>query len=254
MTALSNVHRPPSSIRDRRTHFAAAGTGLVGTLLAITLGSASAMPARDDPPSAPVPAVHTGAHYLAHGCFITPHTRTWSWSWRPRVPTTDPGSSSVWRCPKPQGTDGANGSGSGQSAARARGTSSELTIVPSRWTESWSGELAYGVHPDRWNVGSGPRCSSALECRVHGRRCGVQARQPAWRRVQVPSLTPLLGRSSSPDHSDADRGRCIRGCCPSAPNPGVLEMRTGDPIHERRPGRDLRPPRPSDRPRQRLPG
>jgi hypothetical protein len=32
------------------------------------------MPARGDPPSAPVPAVDTLAHYVAHGCFITPHT------------------------------------------------------------------------------------------------------------------------------------------------------------------------------------
>ena len=74
MTTLQNLHRYTSSIRHRRTISAAAAAGLVGTLLAITLGSASAMPARDDPPSAPVPAVHTGAHYLAHGCFITPHT------------------------------------------------------------------------------------------------------------------------------------------------------------------------------------
>ena len=74
MTTLSNLHRPTSSIRDRPALFAAAATGLVGTLLAITLGSASAMPARDDLPSVPVPAVHTGAHYVAHGCFITPHT------------------------------------------------------------------------------------------------------------------------------------------------------------------------------------
>jgi hypothetical protein len=74
MTALSNLHRSASSIRHRRGISAAAATGLVGTLLAMSLGSASAMPGRGDPPSAPVPAVHTGAHYLAHGCFITPHT------------------------------------------------------------------------------------------------------------------------------------------------------------------------------------
>ena len=73
MTTLQNLHRSASSIRHRRTLSAAAATGLVGTLMAITLGSASAMPARGDLPSA-VPAVHTGAHYLAHGCFITPHT------------------------------------------------------------------------------------------------------------------------------------------------------------------------------------
>ena len=74
MTTLSNLHRPAPSIRHRRALRAAAATGLVGSLLALTLGSASAMPARGDPPSAPVPAVHTGAHYVAHGCFITPHT------------------------------------------------------------------------------------------------------------------------------------------------------------------------------------
>ena len=74
MTTLTNIHRPASSIRHRRALFAAAATGLVGTLLTLTLGSASAMPARGDPPSEPVPAVHTGAHYVAHGCFITPHT------------------------------------------------------------------------------------------------------------------------------------------------------------------------------------
>ena len=75
MTTFSNVHRHTSSIRHRRLLSAAAATGLVGTLLAITLNSASAMPARGgDPPSVPIPAVHTGAHYVAHGCFITPHT------------------------------------------------------------------------------------------------------------------------------------------------------------------------------------
>jgi hypothetical protein len=76
MTTLSNTHRHVPSIRHRRTVSVAAATGLVGTLLAITLGSASAMPGRDDPPSARVPVVHTHthAHAVAHGCFITPHT------------------------------------------------------------------------------------------------------------------------------------------------------------------------------------
>lgn len=69
----TSVHRPTSSI-THHTVFAAAATGLVGTLLAITLGSASAMPGRGDPPPAPAPAVHTHGHYVAHGCFITPHT------------------------------------------------------------------------------------------------------------------------------------------------------------------------------------
>lgn len=65
------VHRPTSSINHHRALSAAAATGLIGTVLAITLGSASAMPGRGDPP--PAPAVHTHGHYVAHGCFITPH-------------------------------------------------------------------------------------------------------------------------------------------------------------------------------------
>ena len=44
------VHRPTSSITHHRTLSAAAAAGLVGTLLAVTLGSASAMPGRGDPP------------------------------------------------------------------------------------------------------------------------------------------------------------------------------------------------------------
>ena len=70
------VHRPTSSINHHRTLSAAAAAGLLGTLLAVTLGSASAMPGRGDPPPAPVPTVHSHGHYVAHGCFITPHT--WS--------------------------------------------------------------------------------------------------------------------------------------------------------------------------------
>ena len=60
MTTLSNVPRSAPAIRHRRALSAAAATGLVGTVL--------------DPPSTRVPAVHTRAHYVAHGCFITPHT------------------------------------------------------------------------------------------------------------------------------------------------------------------------------------
>jgi hypothetical protein len=72
----TTVQRPTSSIHHHRALSAAAATGLVGTLLAVTLGSASAMPVRGDPPPAPVPAVHTHhghGHYVAHGCFITLH-------------------------------------------------------------------------------------------------------------------------------------------------------------------------------------
>jgi len=76
MTTTSG-HRSTSSINHHRAFPAAAAAALVGTLLAITLGSASAMPGRgDQPPPALVPAVHTPGHYVAHGCFITPHT--WS--------------------------------------------------------------------------------------------------------------------------------------------------------------------------------
>lgn len=57
-----------SSINHRPAIFAAAATGLVGTLLAITLNSAYAVPVRDDRPT-----VHTHGHYVGHGCFITPH-------------------------------------------------------------------------------------------------------------------------------------------------------------------------------------
>ncbi len=65
-----------SSINHRRALYAAAATGLVGTLLAITLNSAYAMPGRDDRPTVPGPTVHTHGHYVAHACFITP--LTWS--------------------------------------------------------------------------------------------------------------------------------------------------------------------------------
>lgn len=78
MTTLSNVHRHASSIHRRRALHAAAATGLVGTLLAISLSSASAMPGRAENPTVPVPTVptRTHGHYVGHGCFITPHT--WS--------------------------------------------------------------------------------------------------------------------------------------------------------------------------------
>jgi hypothetical protein len=75
----TTVHRPTSSLNHHRAIAAAAAAGLVGTVLAVTLGSASAMPGRGDPPPAPVPAVqahHGQGHDVAHGCFMTPHT--WS--------------------------------------------------------------------------------------------------------------------------------------------------------------------------------
>ncbi len=69
------VRRPTSGITHHRGLSAAVAAGLVSTVLAVTLGSASAMPGRGDPPAAPVPAVHTQhGHYVAHGCSITPHT------------------------------------------------------------------------------------------------------------------------------------------------------------------------------------
>ncbi len=69
----TTVHRPTPSINHHRALPAAAAAGLLCTLLAVTLGSASAMPGRGDPP--PAPAVQTQhGHYVAHGCSITPHT------------------------------------------------------------------------------------------------------------------------------------------------------------------------------------
>jgi hypothetical protein len=63
-----------SSITHRRASYAAAVTGLVGTLLALTLNNASAMPGRDDHPTVPADTAHTHGHYVEHSCFITPHT------------------------------------------------------------------------------------------------------------------------------------------------------------------------------------
>ena len=69
-----------TSTNHRHATYAAAATGLVATLMAITLNSASAMPGRDDQPSVPGATVpthgHAHGHYVGHGCFITPHT--WS--------------------------------------------------------------------------------------------------------------------------------------------------------------------------------
>ena len=80
MITLSLVHRRAPSTTHRRTGYAAATAGLVGTLLAVTLGSASAMPGRDDHPTLPAGTAHADGHphghYVGHGCFITPHT--WS--------------------------------------------------------------------------------------------------------------------------------------------------------------------------------
>jgi hypothetical protein len=71
----TTVHRPTSWNTHHRALSAAAAAGLVGTLLAATLGTASAMPGRGDPPPAPAVQTHDGhGHYVAHGCFITPHT------------------------------------------------------------------------------------------------------------------------------------------------------------------------------------
>ena len=72
----TTVHRSTSSLNHHRIISAFAAAGLVGTLLAGTLGSASAMPGRGDPPASPAPALTTHGHDVAHGCFMTPHT--WS--------------------------------------------------------------------------------------------------------------------------------------------------------------------------------
>ena len=63
-----------SSINHRRAPYAAAATGLVGTLLAITLNSAYAMPGRDDRQTVHDRSVHADGRYVGHACFITPHT------------------------------------------------------------------------------------------------------------------------------------------------------------------------------------
>jgi hypothetical protein len=72
----TTVHRSTSSINHHRIISAVAAAGLVGTLLAATPVSASAMPGRGDPPAGPAPVVTTHGHYVPHGCFMTPHT--WS--------------------------------------------------------------------------------------------------------------------------------------------------------------------------------
>lgn len=64
-----------SSINHRRAPYAAAATGLVGTLFAVTaLNSAYAMPGPDDRPTVPGRTVQTHGHYVEHSCFIRPHT------------------------------------------------------------------------------------------------------------------------------------------------------------------------------------
>jgi hypothetical protein len=73
----TTVQRHTASIKLHRGVSIAAVTGLVGAVLTVTLGSASAMPGREDPPPVPIPAVHIhhgDGHYIAHGCFITPPT------------------------------------------------------------------------------------------------------------------------------------------------------------------------------------
>ena len=63
-----------SSINHRRTTHAAAVIGLVGTLLAITLNSAYAMPGHDHSPTGSDPAADSHAYDLGHSCFLTPNT------------------------------------------------------------------------------------------------------------------------------------------------------------------------------------
>ncbi len=71
----TTFHHPTSSSNHHRTLSTAAAAGLVGALFAVTMGSAAAMPGRGYPPTAPaVHTLHTHGHYVAHGCFITPHT------------------------------------------------------------------------------------------------------------------------------------------------------------------------------------
>ena len=63
-----------STINHRRASRAAAVTALVGTLWALTLSSASAMPVPGDRPAVSGRTVHSHGHYIWHACFITPHT------------------------------------------------------------------------------------------------------------------------------------------------------------------------------------
>ena len=65
-----------STINHHRSPFVAAAVAVLGTLLAGSLGSASAMPGRDDHPTVSSPSVDTRGHAVGHGCFNTPHT--WS--------------------------------------------------------------------------------------------------------------------------------------------------------------------------------
>jgi hypothetical protein len=57
--------------------------GVIGTMMAMTIGTAHAMPGHGEPPVGPAPVTHvktthkTGhqtGHLVPHGCFITPHT------------------------------------------------------------------------------------------------------------------------------------------------------------------------------------
>lgn len=67
MTTPSISLRPASLV-------AVASTGLIGTLLAVTLSGAQAVPPRDDPLPARRLVAHTSGHDVEHPCFITPPT------------------------------------------------------------------------------------------------------------------------------------------------------------------------------------
>lgn len=56
MDTFPTPHRPTSSTKRHRALSAAAAAGLVSTLLAANLGSASAMPALGDPPYVRAPS------------------------------------------------------------------------------------------------------------------------------------------------------------------------------------------------------
>ena len=63
-----------STINHRHVTYAAAVTAMVGTLLAITLNSAYAVPGPEDRQTVGGRLAHPHGHYLWHACFITPHT------------------------------------------------------------------------------------------------------------------------------------------------------------------------------------
>jgi hypothetical protein len=78
MNTFDLVPGPTSSIKGRHVVQVVAAVGLAGALLVGTSTSTSAMPGRDDHPTTVTARAdrnhHRLGYYVAHGCFITPHT------------------------------------------------------------------------------------------------------------------------------------------------------------------------------------